>query len=167
MYIPTYLSGPLQIKASRALQMVAQDVLKHYDLKPTQWSILGQLYTRPDMRAADIADALGVEAALVTMVSQELVDRGLIAKLAHHNDGRARVLELTDKGRLAVNHIERVLSANLQQLLHDVPEEDLQAYQRVLEIIANKGEEDSDMRASKLVQRQRRISSIVLLDNLH
>jgi len=166
MNIPTYLSGLLQVKAYRVLQMMAQEVLQHFDLKPTQWSIMGQLYAnKAGLRAADVAEALGVEGALVTMMVQELVKRDLIAKTAHINDGRARMLKLTLKGRAVVDHIERVLNANLKQLLHGVTSDDLLAYQRVLEtIIANS--HTSELRVAKLIQRQRRISSVVLLDNL-
>lgn len=142
MNTPSYLSGIIQVKAYRTLQMFVQLVLQDFSLNPTQWSILGLLYKEEQgLKSARIAKILGVEAPLITMMTGPLIQRGYIQKIPHKTDSRAKLLLLSEQGRAYVAQVEQVMHAKLMKLLQGVTQQDLDAYRRVLEVITVNGAE--------------------------
>lgn len=143
MTIPTYKSGILQVKAYRILQLHVSQTLEKFGINPTEWSILGLIYTQTDgIRFSSIADILQVERPLITMLVNGLESKGLVERHAHPKDKRAKLLFLTKKGATLVPQIEQKLREVLYKLLAGVSQDDLEAYRRVLEaIIANNQKE--------------------------
>lgn len=140
MNIPTYLSGQIQSKAYRVLRIHVTDSLAQYDLNPTQWSLLGVVFeARDGIRLAKVAHILGVKAPLITNMAKELIRRGLIKKVDHHSDARAKLLVIELKGKLVIERVEAALRQELGSLLKGVSQEDLNSYQKVLEAIIKNG----------------------------
>ncbi|MCR1783894.1 MarR family transcriptional regulator [Nocardioides carbamazepini] len=47
----------------------------------------------------DLADLLHVDAPAASVIVTDLVDRGLVTRRPHPEDGRAKIVEITDSGR--------------------------------------------------------------------
>lgn len=140
MNIHTHIVGILQVRAYRTLQAYVQQVLDGYDLNSTQWSILGLIMSATDgMRVMDLAERLGVEAPLVTMLSKPMLKKKLIVKSKSASDNRARILALTPGGKSLAQEIEKVLTKQLQILTRGVTESEMKTYTKVLEAIVKNG----------------------------
>lgn len=142
MTIPTYTAAILFTKAHRAVRTQVYAVLAKYDLKPTDWLIMTAALDAPDgVRLSSVAKSAGVKAPMVTMMVDNLAEKGLINRLPHHSDKRAKLLVITTEGKKLVRQIEKDLNRKMQRLLKGSTVEELSTFQRVLEtIIHNNGE---------------------------
>lgn len=130
--------GILQVKAHRALQFYVSREVKKFGLTPTQWFVLGQIDKSRQIRPADIAGLLKVEAPLITSLTDELQKKGLINKVPHPTDKRVKLLELTAKSRELIPIIEASLQTCLKDLIKGVSPAELRTYEKVLKtIVAN------------------------------
>lgn len=139
MHIPTYLTGAIFAKSHKALRDTVTRGLDRHGLSPTAWSLLGAVAHSPNgIRLVELAERLAVKAPFVTAMANELVERGLVERVQHQFDRRAKLLTLTKKGRQFVADVETDVAGELKGLLEGLSEADLRAYQKVLEtIIAN------------------------------
>jgi len=141
MTVPSFEAAILQTKAYRILQQHVAACLERQGINMTQWIMLGMLLQRPDgMRLTRIANAIGVKAPLVTMIAGDLVERGLLSRVDHPTDARAKLLILTPKGRHFVDKVEAELTGLLQELLRGVTSQELETYQKVLATIIQNGD---------------------------
>ncbi len=131
----TYKSGLLQAKAYRIMRGHLAKILSIYDLSIPEWTILGQVFEQDGVRLAEISEILSVEAPLVTTLADQLEKKGLVTRTDDPQDRRAKLLTLTQKGKEIVPQIESEAAARLKQLLGGITDEDLFAYNRVLEFI--------------------------------
>jgi DNA-binding MarR family transcriptional regulator len=136
MNIPSYLSGAVFMQAYRILRMQVVNCLNEFDLTPTSWVLLGLLEQSPDgMRLSHIAKRLNVKAPLVTNMAHRLLEEGLINRIPHHTDKRAKLLVLTSKGKQFMAQVEKQMEGTLSALLNGVSEQDLVSYKKVLDAI--------------------------------
>jgi DNA-binding MarR family transcriptional regulator len=141
MSVPTYVAGQLFTKAHRLVRVKIYDVLGEYELNPTSWSILGAtLQADGGTRLASVATSLSVKPPLVTMLADELISRGLIKRIPHHTDRRAKLLVITQKGKKLSQEIETRLNQEIGTLLSGLSVADITAFQRVLETIIQNAE---------------------------
>lgn len=136
---PTYTSGLLFTKAHKAVRGCIYAVLEKYDLNPSYWAILGAAVTAPEgIRLASVAKQMEVKAPLITMLATDLIDKGLITRVPHHTDGRAKLLVPTPKGKKLAEQVEAEVSAEIARLMYGVSQADVMAFQKTLEtILAN------------------------------
>ncbi|PCJ46442.1 MAG: MarR family transcriptional regulator [Gammaproteobacteria bacterium] len=88
--------GIIQQLASTKLQSVLPD-----DLKMSHFTVLNHLTRMGKQQSpAQMASALQVTKAAITNTLQRLVKRELIEVIANPNDGRGKLVSLTDKGKL-------------------------------------------------------------------
>lgn len=139
MHIPSYLTGAIFAKSHKALRDTVTRGLGKHDLSPTAWSFIGAVAHSPNgIRLVELAERLAVKAPFVTAMANDLVERGLIERVQHQFDRRAKLLMVTKKGKQFVAEVESDVAAELRALLRGVSEDELRAYQKVLEtIIAN------------------------------
>ena len=141
MNIPSYISGTIYVTAYRTLRGRIAACLQRFELTPTTWSLLGiVMQARDGIRLNEVARILGVKAPLVTMLANELIDRGIINRIPHHIDKRAKLLVMTAKGKKFVASVEREMDNELKYLLDGVTELELRAYKKVLDTIIKNGE---------------------------
>jgi DNA-binding MarR family transcriptional regulator len=69
----------------------------------------------------DLAAALGIDKSNVTRLVQRLRSDGRIEQRSSKEDGRARILRLTKKGRRLAETIERTSRARFESLLAGIP----------------------------------------------
>ncbi|HET7630260.1 MAG TPA: MarR family transcriptional regulator [Candidatus Saccharimonadales bacterium] len=136
MNIPSYMSGTIFAKAHKALRQAVRGCLNQHGLTPTDWNFLGAVLNAPDgIRLVKLADHLGVKAPLVTAIANRLIAQGLVQRIPHHTDRRAKLLVITPEGKRFVDRVERDMDGALKQLMTGVSVDDLTAYQRVLDTI--------------------------------
>jgi DNA-binding MarR family transcriptional regulator len=141
MNIPSYVSGTIYVTAYRTLRGRIAACLQRFDLTPTTWSLLGiVMQARDGVRLNEVARILSVKAPLVTMLANELIDKGIVNRIPHHIDKRAKLLVMTPKGKKFVSSVEREMDKELKYLLSGVTEHELQAYKKVLDTIIKNGE---------------------------
>jgi DNA-binding MarR family transcriptional regulator len=127
-------------RAWRALTEVALDrdrkvaVSEALGLSWTRVLVLRRLAVRPlTLRA--LSERLSADPPYVTLMVDDLEKRGLVRRLPHPEDRRAKLVELTLSGRAAAARADAILDEP-PAALRDVPAEDLAALLRVLERLA-------------------------------
>ena len=113
---------------------VSADSVATADLTPLQFAVLAYLNKRngqPGIDQNSLAARLGVERSHVSLLVEELGNRGLIERRVNDADRRARILRLTSKGEKVFDQLrnrnaaanERVLdplTAQERELLFDM-----------------------------------------------
>jgi DNA-binding MarR family transcriptional regulator len=136
MNLPTYMGGVLFTKAHKLVRIRVYEVLEKYDLNPTYWSILGAtMQASEGIRLTTVATQLGIKPPMVTTEATELIKRGLIRRIAHHSDGRAKLLVITPKGSKLANTVEAELNTEVGRLLSGLSREEIAVFQKTLQVI--------------------------------
>ena len=141
MTIPTYVAGQLFTKAHRLVRGRVYDALARYELTPTSWAILGiTLQADGGTRLATVASQLSIKPPMVTMLADDMITRGLIQRIPHHTDGRAKLLVITAQGKKVAAEVEATLNTEIGNLLNGLSKEDIVTFQRALETITRNAE---------------------------
>ncbi len=98
--------------------------------------VLRRLATQPQTLRA-LADELAADPPYVTLMVDDLEERGLVHRMPHPEDRRAKLVQLTAAGRAAAARADAILDEP-PAALRDIPDEDLAALLRVLERLARR-----------------------------
>jgi DNA-binding MarR family transcriptional regulator len=82
-----------------------------------------------------LAELLAADPPYVTLIVDDLEERGLVQRTPHPEDRRSKLVQITEAGRTAAARATAILDEPPAALL-DVPAEDLAALLRVLERLA-------------------------------
>jgi DNA-binding MarR family transcriptional regulator len=88
----------------------------------------------------ELADRLGADPPYVTLIVDDLEQRGLVRRTPHPSDRRAKVVTVTDAGRAVAAEARRILDAPLAAL-RALPADDLRALDRIVAALQPGGEE--------------------------
>jgi DNA-binding MarR family transcriptional regulator len=127
-------------RAWRAMSEIALDrdrkveVSEALGLSWTRVLVLRRLATQPHTLRA-LAERLAADPPYVTLMVDDLEKRGLVQRMPHPEDRRAKLVQLTAAGRAAATRADAILDEP-PAALRDVPAEDLAALLRVLERLA-------------------------------
>jgi DNA-binding MarR family transcriptional regulator/ribosomal protein S18 acetylase RimI-like enzyme len=107
-------------------------------LLDTPWSltearVLFELANRPDLTVTGLASQLGVDAGYMSRTVTAFVKDGLVTRSRSDNDGRRRIVTLTDKGQAAYRELNERSGAEVQAMLEGLPGE---ARQRLLKAMS-------------------------------
>jgi len=72
-------------------------------------------------RQNDLAGVLGIDKSNITRLVQRLLRDDRVRQLPSEDDGRARILRLTPRGRRLAETIERASRARFEMLLAEIP----------------------------------------------
>jgi DNA-binding MarR family transcriptional regulator len=141
MTTPSYISGLLFTKAHKLVRARIYDILEVYSLNPTLWSVLSAA-RRADsgIRQSIVAQQLGVKPPMVTMLADDLISLGLVKRLAHHSDGRVKLLVATPKGLKLANELETKLDREIHALMAGLSPAEIMIFQKTLETIITNAE---------------------------
>ena len=84
---------------------------------PVDYQTLKRIEDRPDSRATDIAEVLGIPATTLQSALDRLVRMGFLEKRAHPTDGRAKVYRLSEDGLELRRRIHAQDRANMGAML--------------------------------------------------
>jgi DNA-binding MarR family transcriptional regulator len=82
-----------------------------------------------------LAEGLAADPPYATLIVDDLEERGLVQRMPHPEDRRAKLVQLTASGRAAAARADEILDEPPPEL-RDVPAADLAALLRVLERLA-------------------------------
>jgi len=83
----------------RASQSAVDAALRPHGLGLTQWYVLYHVANDGPLTQRNLTERLAVERATLSGVVASLVRKGLVEQLPDDNDGRVRLVRLTDLGR--------------------------------------------------------------------
>jgi DNA-binding MarR family transcriptional regulator len=126
--------------ARRAWRSMSDLVLDH-DRKNAVSEALGLSFARvralrrlvaEPLTLRALAELLAADPPYVTLIVDDLEERGLVQRTPHPEDRRSKLVQITEAGRTAAVRAAAILDEPPAALL-DVPAEDLAALLRVLE----------------------------------
>jgi MarR family transcriptional repressor of emrRAB len=126
------------IRLTRHITKRAQEIsnlaLKPFGLNMGSYNTLMMLYGTEDNRlnASDLAEATGEKRTNITRICDELVARGLIARVAGVEDRRSVVVSLTSAGERLVENLQPVMGATLQRFYSGLSVADMDQLQGLL-----------------------------------
>jgi DNA-binding MarR family transcriptional regulator len=100
------------------------------DMSFTRIKALRRLAFKP-MTGRGLADALGTDPPHVSVIVDELEQKGLVERTPHPTDRRAKILTVTPTGRRAAQKAERMLGRP-PAALRTLPAEDLATLDRIV-----------------------------------
>ena len=133
--LPSYKSGLLQVKSHRILRNHVNAALLPFSLSVPEWSLLGALFEKSNLKLTSIASYLDVETPLITGLLDGLEKKSFLKRKTDPADRRSKPIVLTAKGQTLVPIVERALQETLKNLLKGLTATDMQTYQKVLEAI--------------------------------
>jgi DNA-binding MarR family transcriptional regulator len=116
------------------------DVVLDHDRKVAVSEALGMSWTRSlalrrlakaPLTLRALADRLAADPPYVTLMVDDLEQRGLVQRLPHPEDRRAKLVQLTAAGRAAAERADAILDEP-PPALRGAPAQDLEALLRVL-----------------------------------
>jgi DNA-binding MarR family transcriptional regulator len=123
-------------QAYRLVKTRIYDILEPYGLNPSYWSILAAAVSAPKgISLSRVAKSMHVKAPLITMLSTEIIRLGLMRRVAHPTDKRAKLLIATDKGKALSSEIERKISQEIGALLQGLDADEIGVFQKTLKTI--------------------------------
>jgi DNA-binding MarR family transcriptional regulator len=96
--------------------------------------VLRRLVDHP-LTLRELAERLSADPPYVTLMIDDLEDRGLVRRKPHPTDRRAKLVELTPSGRKIAARANAILDEPIAAL-RDLPEADLRALMRALDRLA-------------------------------
>lgn len=102
-----------------------------YNLTLQQSNLLQCLEKEGAQKVSDLADCLCVTAGALTILCDKLVERQFIERIRDEKDRRIVYLQISDKGRKAVQAIKGVKGEVIERLFRGIDAQDLKVMDKV------------------------------------
>lgn len=138
-------------RVSRLWKIVADRELAPLGLTHPRWTALWKLQRLGDnISQKHLAEALEIELASLMRTLNQLEEQSLITRHCCASDKRARIVSLTEQGRIMIKQMEtRILQVRRQLLIH-INDEELLKLGQILEQIANNALESLSEKSDNL-----------------
>ncbi|HEY2723208.1 MAG TPA: MarR family transcriptional regulator [Pseudonocardiaceae bacterium] len=97
----------------------------HPDLEPAVYGLMGVIYDAGPLRGSELVERLGLDKSTVSRQVAQLVALGMAERVADPEDGRARVVRLTDRGADQIQQLREERHRRLQERLGHWSEQEL------------------------------------------
>lgn len=121
----------------RVYQFRDRNRICYYDVSVTQCYAIGALLLHGAMTLNELAAKLYLDKSTASRVIDSLEQKGYVSRLVDPDDGRARILEVTKKGKELHSRIEFDLVNEMKQLLADFDPDVRQATIRLFARLVN------------------------------
>lgn len=140
--------GPLMGYCDHQVHKLMDLKLRSLDVSPMQSRVLGFLYhAEGDVNQRALEQYLMVKPSTVNGIVSRLEEKGLITRTASAQDGRCRIVQLTEQGRVCHQHFKDVIAqveAQMEQGFTDEEKELLRSLLlRVAENLTVEAEEET------------------------
>ena len=120
-------------QAARSMRRAVDRRLQPYGLTEATWLPLVRLSRAAvPMRQKDLAASLALDSSSVVRLIDALQAAGLVERKEEDQDRRAKVIVLTARGQATVEQVERVAKEVRDNVMRDIPDEELQRAARLL-----------------------------------
>lgn len=118
----------------KRVQDDANALLRPYGINHPEYNLLMMLYGTEgySLHPTELADAAGEKSANITRLTNELADKGLIARNASEEDRRKITLTLTDEGIALIESFLPDICAMLDWQVGGLPQRDVAQLERLL-----------------------------------
>ncbi|HEX9139944.1 MAG TPA: MarR family transcriptional regulator [Steroidobacteraceae bacterium] len=122
------------VLAGRAIAELQEDALHPFGLNESEYKVLVQLFAQPDGvgHPGDLCSGSHQSPANMTRITDSLVARELISRLADAQDRRRQVLRITPAGEALIRRAAPIAYAPLRQLLGQIPRKERESLQTQL-----------------------------------
>ncbi|MEY4546171.1 MAG: hypothetical protein RL685_2366 [Pseudomonadota bacterium] len=103
------------------------------ELTPEQWAVLIRLWERDEQTQSELSEATFRDAPTISRIVVGMEARGLLQRLVHPEDARARILRLTPAARALRKKLVPVVQRIVERMVAGVPEADLLTTRRTLQ----------------------------------
>lgn len=111
---------------------------QRHDLTLPQWRVIAQLAHADGVSQVELAGLIETDPMTVSGVVERLESKGLVIRIAHPEDSRAKIVKITDKARALVNEMKLLANDVYAEALQGISESDRATTLRVLnEMSAN------------------------------
>lgn len=123
-------------RCQRLWKMVADAELAPLGLTHPRWTALWKLHRMGDgVGQKLLAESLEIELPSLMRTLGQLEQQGLVERVHCEQDKRARLVNLTAAGRQLIAQLESRIVTVRAELLADIPDNDLQIFEHVLDKI--------------------------------
>ncbi|EGQ8039002.1 MULTISPECIES: MarR family transcriptional regulator [Vibrio] len=124
-------------RVARLWKMVADRELEPLNLTYPRWTALWKLYRMGDnISQKHLAEALEIELASLMRTLKLLEEQSLIVRHCCEHDKRARIVSLTEEGKILLKRMEARILQVRSKLLTDINDQELQQLSLILDQIA-------------------------------
>ena len=102
-------------------------------LNHTQMRIVGYLFDHENVCQKDLEEEIHLKKASITGALDSLEDKGLVIRNVCEDDGRKKILTLSDKAYQIRNKIDVVMVQTQDALVKDISQDDLDTFLKVAE----------------------------------
>ncbi|NYH80908.1 DNA-binding MarR family transcriptional regulator [Actinopolyspora biskrensis] len=117
-------------RARKMSSSVATEV--HPELDPASYSLLLMVADSGSLRAMDMAERIGLDKSTVSRQIAHLVRLDLLRRVPDPEDGRARLIQLSDSGRARLDEARKCRSRRLRADFAQWSTDDLHQFARLL-----------------------------------
>jgi len=119
--------------------------LKLLHLNSTQGQVMSFIAHNPNCKQRDVATYLNKQEASVTNLLKNLAERKLIYRKIPNNNGRTKILSLTDQGKQLVTKIDLVFKQLQQQVDQTLTQDELTKLFQLLKKVQSANSERMDI----------------------
>jgi DNA-binding MarR family transcriptional regulator len=133
--LSTASAGIAEARVHRRLKKEFSNYLKPYNLTAMEWFVIGFLHEHSSngVQLSEIAKHLQTTLPYLTNMLNELEIKGMLVRIDHTGDGRAKIVRLLPVANQLYNSAEQDLRAKLRTLVYDqISIEDFTIYMRVM-----------------------------------
>ena len=94
-------------------------------ITPSQWAILKILHYKKSVRVKDLAKLMSVSGSAVTQLTDELVKKGYVKRIANPNDRRTTLVQPTTKCCKMIDSIQELYAKSLEELFTNLSDKEL------------------------------------------
>lgn len=95
------------------------------DCPPASAAVLTLLHKYGEMRMGRLAELMAIDMSVTSRHVSHIEERGWVERRPDPQDGRSRLLRLTERGNRQLNTLSKATTEALEAFLHDWTEEDL------------------------------------------
>jgi len=103
-----------------------------------EWTFLRALYDADAMAPSALADRMGMSRGAISKLADRLVDKALVSRSDHADDGRMQALSLTAAGRNKVPALAALADRNDAEYFGVLSDDECAALDRLLRTLADR-----------------------------
>lgn len=137
--------APLMGYCDHQMQKLLEKELRQYDVSPMQCHTLTYLYnTDHEVNQKTLQEFLMVKPSTVNGIVDRLEEKGFLTRSAGKNDGRCRILRLTEKGRAFHGDFVRIVQQVTRRMERGFSAEELGILKGLLIRVARNLSEETE-----------------------
>ncbi len=105
-----------------------------------EWVMMRALYGKDPMPPSRVADEMGMTRGAITKLADRLINKSLIIRKAHSDDGRAQTLALTPRGSSLVPELAALADQNDAEFFGGLSRAERETLERLLKRLVEHGQ---------------------------